>query len=71
MQPAGLVSSGRAPRLGGRAGAQEKKREEAAARKAELKRLAAEEEAALANAGKKKAPQKIAGPKVTPPCLPS
>lgn len=41
---------------------QERKRAEAAAKKAEAKRLAAEEEAAMANLGKKKAaakPQKV------------
>ena len=37
---------------------EEKRRLEAAARKAEVKRLAAEEEAALANLAKKKVPQK-------------
>lgn len=45
---------------------QERKREEAAARKAEARRLAAEEEAALAGVGKKKAaPQKVGSAKVS------
>ena len=55
-----------------RAGAaQEKKRQELAAKKAEAKKLLEAEEASLASAGKKKTPAKVAGQKARAPPAPS
>lgn len=55
-----------------RAGAaQERKRQELAAKKAEAKKLLEAEEASLASAGKKKTPAKVAAPKARAPPAPA